>query len=70
MKLHLLRHAQPNNSSASGLDYDRELAREGYEQLEELIDTIKYSHAAGDEEATRNIENWKERLRLLRKRLL
>jgi phosphohistidine phosphatase len=36
MKLHLLRHAQPNNSSASGLDYDRELAREGYEQLEEL----------------------------------
>jgi CRISPR/Cas system CSM-associated protein Csm2 small subunit len=41
-----------------------------YEQLEELIDTIKYSHAAGDEEATRNIENWKERLRLLRKRLL
>jgi phosphohistidine phosphatase len=36
MKLHLLRHAQPNNSSASGLDYDRELAREGYEQLEEF----------------------------------
>ena len=36
MKLHLLRHAQTQSNSASGLDFDRELDPEGLEQLQEF----------------------------------
>jgi phosphohistidine phosphatase len=34
--LHLLRHAKTNQSSPTGLDYDRELLPRGYEQIAEL----------------------------------
>lgn len=36
MLLHLLRHAKTNQSSPTGLDYDRELLPRGYEQIAEL----------------------------------
>lgn len=38
MKLHLLRHAKTNQSSSTGLDFDRELLPRGYEQLQEFKD--------------------------------
>jgi phosphohistidine phosphatase len=38
MKLHLLRHAKTNPTSATGLDFDRELLPRGYEQLQEFKD--------------------------------
>lgn len=36
MLLHLLRHAKTNQSSPTGLDFDRELLPRGYEQIAEL----------------------------------
>jgi phosphohistidine phosphatase len=35
-RLHLLRHAKTNQSSPTGLDFDRELLPQGYEQIAEL----------------------------------